>query len=309
MAILVLATSAVLEQQLAALRVTAPEEEFCTDPTAFPPGAIEAILAFRLPAGLVPRFPALRFVACSGAGTDEILAVPDLPACLPIVRAVDPLQGLRMAQYVTMMVLRFHRKLPFFEARHGEGVWHRPVPSPEARHNVGIMGHGAISAPTVDVLQRLGFPVAVWTRTEHAIDGITCYAGADGFVPFLRQTQILVCALPLTPATRGLVDASAFAALPRDAFVINVSRGAVVNEADLVAAVESEHLAGAVLDVFEVEPLPPTSPLWRHRRILCTPHVAALPRAEVAAAQFLDNLRRARAGQPLVNVVDRERGY
>ena len=120
---------------------------------------------------------------------------------------------------------------------------------------------------------------------------------------------MLVCTLPLTPATHGLVDSSVLAALPRGAYVINVSRGAVLREADLLAAVDAGHIAGATLDVFETEPLPVESPLWRHPKILCTPHIAATPRASVAAQQFLDNLHRARAGRPLANVVDRTLGY
>jgi glyoxylate/hydroxypyruvate reductase A len=128
-------------------------------------------------------------------------------------------------------------------------------------------------------------------------------------VPFLAGSAILVCALPLTPATAGLLGASAFAALPRGAFVVNVSRGAVLRESELMAAVDSGHLAGAALDVFETEPLSSASPLWRHPKILCTPHIAAMPRPDVAAKHFLENLRRARAGLELLNLVDRNRGY
>jgi D-3-phosphoglycerate dehydrogenase/glyoxylate/hydroxypyruvate reductase A len=133
--------------------------------------------------------------------------------------------------------------------------------------------------------------------------------GAESLSSFLAQSMILVCALPLTEATLGLLDARALAKLPRSAYVVNVSRGRILREDDLVAAIDSGHLAGAALDVFATEPLPAESVLWRHPRILCTPHIAAEPRAEVAAAQFLDNLRRARAGLPLVNQVDRARGY
>jgi glyoxylate/hydroxypyruvate reductase A len=158
-------------------------------------------------------------------------------------------------------------------------------------------------------LSRLGFPMRVWTRTPRQIDGVQTFAGDEGFAPFLAGSAILVCALPLTPETTGLLGASVFSALPRGAFVINVSRGAVLREHDLLAAVNSGHLAGAALDVFETEPLPTASALWRHPNILCTPHIAAMPRPDVAAKQFLENLRRARAGLELLNVVDRNRGY
>lgn len=309
MAILVLSTSPFVDRQLAALRTLAPDERIFTDPATAPAAGIEAILAFRLAAGIAPRFSALRFVGCAGAGTDLLLATPDLAPEVPIVRAIDPLQGTRMAQYVALTALRHFRELPRLESQQRAARWERPPPSLESSHAVGIMGYGSIGAPVADVLSRLGFPVAVWTRTTHAAEGVTAFAGPDALAPFLARSATLVCALPLTTATRGLLDAGLLARLPRGAYVINVSRGHVLREDDLVAALDAGHLAGAALDVYETEPLPAESPLWRHPKILCTPHVAAEPRAEVAAAQFLDNLRRARAGQPLANVVDRARGY
>jgi len=309
MAILVLPTAPFVERQLAALRALVPDERIFIDPAAAPAGEIEAILAFRLAAGIASRFAALRFVACTGAGTDELLATPDLAAHVPIVRAVDPRQGIRMAQYVALMALRHLRELPRLEAQQRDARWRRPPPATESDFTVGVMGFGSVGAPVVDALARLGFPVAVWTRTAHVIEGAVSFAGADSMTPFLAQTRILVCALPLTAATRGLLDARALATLPRGAYVINVSRGRVLREADLVAAIDAGHLAGAALDVFETEPLPADHPLWRHPKILCTPHIAATPRADVAAQQFLDNLHRARSGRPLANVVDRTLGY
>ncbi len=311
MAILVLSTSPFVERQLAALRALAPDERIFTNPLSAPADGIEAILAFRLAPGIASRFAGLRFIGCAGAGVDEVLATPDLPRGLLIVRAVDPMQGMRMAQYVTLMALRFYRDLPRFEAQQREARWHRPPPAPESEFGVGVMGCGSIGAPIVDVLARLGFPVATWTRTPRPIGGAGAetFAGAADLTAFLARSRILVCALPLTAGTRGVLNATTLAALPRDAYFINVSRGAVLREADLVAAIDAGHLAGAALDVYATEPLPVASELWRHPKILCTPHVAAEPRPEIAAAQFLDNLRRARRGELLANVVDRERGY
>ena len=309
MAVLVLPTSPFVERQLAALRAVAPDERIHTDPAAAPPDEIEAILAFRLAPGIASRFARLKFVACAGAGADDLIATPDLPAHLPIVRAVDPQQGVRMAQYVSLMALRFLRDLPRLEAQQRDARWHRLPPASESDFSVGVMGFGAIGAPVVDTLSRLGFPVCVWTRTSRAIEGVASFAGSRELPAFLAHCRILVCALPLTGETRGLVDAAALSTLQPGAFVINVSRGRVLREADLVAAIDSGQIAGAALDVFETEPLPADHPLWRHPKIFCTPHIAAEPRAEVAAAQFVDNLRRARAGLPLVNQVDRSRGY
>ncbi len=309
MAILVLPTSAFVLRQLAALRGLAPDEEIHTDPATAPAAAIEALLAFRIAPGIAPRLPALRFVGCAGAGVDEILATPDLPAHVPVTRAVDPLQGVRMAQYVALVVLRHYRELPRFEALQREARWSRPAPTPETEFAIGVLGFGSIGAPVVDVLARLGFPVATWRRTPHVIAGVETFAGPDALPAFLARSRILVCALPLTAATRGLLDARALARLPAGAYVINVSRGHVLDESALVAALDAGRLAGAALDVYATEPLPADSPLWRHPRLLCTPHVAAEPRPDVAAQQFLDNLQRARAGLPLVNVVERARGY
>jgi len=309
MPVLVLPTSPFVERQLAALRTQAPDERIFTDPSSAPAAEIEALLAFRLAPGIASRLPALKFVACAGAGADHLLAATDLPAHVPIVRAVDPLQGVRMAQYVALMALRHYRDLSRFEAQQREARWDRPAPPSEQAFTVGLMGYGSNGAPVADVLSRLGFPVAVLTRTAHPIEGVSAFAGIEALPAFLAQSRILVCTLPLTAATRGLLDARAIARLPRGAYVINVSRGGVLREEDLVAAIDAGHLAGAALDVFASEPLTANSPLWRHPKILCTPHVAAEPRPEVAAAQFLDNLRRARSGLPLANVVDRVRGY
>jgi len=226
---------------------------------------------------------------------------------VPIVRAIDPAQGQRMAQYVALMVLRRQRELARLETQHRSGEWRRFAPAEEK--TIGVMGYGSIGAPVVATLRTLGFPVAVWTRNARPIDGVDAFAGNAGLGAFLGRSQVLVCTLPLTPETRGLLSAKTLAQLPRGAYLINVSRGGLLVEADLVAVIDSEHLAGAALDVFVTEPLPPDSPLWRRTEILCTPHVAAAPRPEAVGRQLLDNLQRARRGEPLINVVDRGRGY
>ena len=305
--VLVLVTSRFMEHQLAALRSLAPRERFDTDPDAAHADEVEAIVAFRFATGIAPRFPNLRLVASPGAGTDELLSAGDIPAHVPIVRAVDPLQGSRMAQYVGLMVLRQLRDLPRLEAQHRRAEWRRFSSGEEG--TIGLLGYGTIGGPVADALQRLGFPVIAWTRTPHREAGIEICAGVATLRSFLARCNVLVCTLPLTPETRGLLDAEALATLPRGAYLINVSRGGVLREADLVAALDAGQLCGAALDVFATEPLPPDSPLWRRPEILCTPHVAAMPRSDEVARQILDNLRRARDGQALLNVIDRQRGY
>ena len=309
MAILVLPTSPLVTAQLDALRRLAPLEIILTDPDTAMPEDVEAILAYRLPRGLASRFPNLRFVACAGAGVDELLAEGDVPADVAVTRAVDPMQGVRMAQYVAMALLRWHREVPRFEAQQRERTWERALPEPEERWTVGLMGYGALGRAVATTLRALGYPVRAWTRTRHPAADVALFAGRDALPAFLAGTRVLVCLLPLTPATRGLLDAAALTGLPQGAYVINVSRGGVLDEAALLRALAADHLAGATLDVYAQEPLPADSPLWLAQHLLLTPHVAAAPRPEYIVRQFLANLERSRHGHSLEHVVDRGRGY
>jgi len=309
MSILVLPTSPVLDAFAAALVRLAPGETVWTDPGAARPDAVEAIVAFRLAPGVAPRFPRLRFVASPGAGADDVLATPDLAPHVPVTRADDARQGQRMAQHVALAVLRWHRDAARYADAQRERAWTRRLVEPEEAWTVGLMGFGRQGRAIATTLETMGYPLRTWTRTAPAAAPFPAFAGRDGLAPFLAGTRVLVCALPLTDQTRGLVDAALLARLPPQAYFVDVSRGGVAVDADVHAAVRDGALAGAALDVFEREPLPADSPLWGDGRIVVTPHVAALPRVEVAARQVLDNLARARRGEPLAHVVDRRRGY
>lgn len=309
MAILVLPTSTFLVAQRDALRRLAPHEAVVDDPGHAAPGEIEVLVAFDLPAGLAARLPRLRFVAAAGAGVDRLLADAEWPALVPVTRAVDPMQGARMAQYVAMTVLRWHRELPRHEAHQRTHVWKRIAAEPEERWTVGLLGYGAIGQAVAATLTGMGYPVRAWTRTPRRGDPVARYSGSRELAAFLEGTRVLACLLPLTADTRGLLDADALSALPPGAFVVNVSRGQVLDEGALLDAIRAGRLAGAALDVFGTEPLPVDSPLWDEPRILITPHIAAAPRPEVVAAQILANLERARRGEPLEHVVDRVQGY
>ena len=308
MSILVLPTSPIIETQLAALRRLAPDESIETDPDRADPARIEAIFAFRLPPGLAARFPNLRFVAGAGAGVDE-LGAEALPHGVALTRSSDPAQAVRMAQYVALAVLRWHRELARYESQQRSRTWTRGAPEHESAWACGLMGLGTLGSAVAAALRALGYPVRAWTRTPRQHDGISTFSGPQGLAPFLAGTRVLVCLLPLTPLTRGLVAAPLLAQLPPHAYVINVARGALLDEGDLLAALASGRLAGAALDVHAREPLPGDSPLWADGRILVTPHVAAIPDPANAARLLLDNLDRARRGEPLLHVVDRDRGY
>jgi D-3-phosphoglycerate dehydrogenase/glyoxylate/hydroxypyruvate reductase A len=307
--ILVLPTSPFVEAQLAALRQLAPDETIVTSADAADCDDVEVILAFRIAPGVVKRYPGLRFIACAGAGVDELLAAGDLPAGVPITRPHDVLQAARMAQYVALAVLRWHRELPLYEAQQRARRWARHLTQAEEEWTVGLMGFGELGRAVAAGLAALKYPVRAWTRTPRAEPGVVMFSGLDGLPRFLAGTRILVCLLPLTDATRGLLAAPVFTRLPAGAYVVNVSRGPILDETDLIAALDAGHLAGAALDVHAHEPLMPDSPAWRHARILVTPHIAATPRPETAARQLLDNLRRARRGEPLHHLIDRDRGY
>jgi glyoxylate/hydroxypyruvate reductase len=256
---------------------------------------VDIVLGWRFPKGMVERLPGLRWVCCTAAGVDRLL-VPGLPATVPVSRVVDPDQALGMAQYVAAMVLRHGRGLARYDQQQVQRDWTRH-PMAAARHTVAVLGWGEVGRETGRVLQALGFTVRGWHR-----DGTP-------LAEVLAGAQVVVNTLPLTPQTEGLLDARALAAMPRGAYLVNVARGGHVVEADLIAAVQSGQLSGAALDVQVNEPLPADDPLWAVPGITITPHIAAQPDHATVAAQFLANLRRWRQGQPLLNEVDRLRGY
>lgn len=293
----------------AALTERLPDLDLRVWPDVGDPAEIDAALVWNHPRGALARFPNLRAVLSLGAGVNHILDDPDLPAHVPVARIVDPALAAGMAEYASLAVLRYHRGFDVYERQQRAQHW-KALPLPvTASRRVGVLGLGEIGAACARAIASLGFPVAGWSRTRKSLDGIESYAGRDELAPFLGRTDILVCVLPLTAATRGLIDRTALAALPRGAFVVNIARGAHVVDADLIAALGSGHIAGATLDVFAAEPLPRDHPLWTHPKVTITPHVASLTNPETAADGVADNLRRLAEGRPLLNLVDRTRGY
>ncbi|HEX7968295.1 MAG TPA: glyoxylate/hydroxypyruvate reductase A [Stellaceae bacterium] len=270
---------------------------------------IAAALVWRPPQGLLASLPNLRLVASLGAGVDHILADPLLPKAVPIVRLVDPYMTAAMSEYVQHQVLRLHHQDPAYRAQQHQRLW-RELPQPNASdRRVGVLGLGTLGGDAALKLCVLGFDVAGWSRTERKLPGIACFQGEDGLKAVLARSEILVCLLPLTPATDGILDARLFAGLPRGAAIINCARGRHLVEADLIPALDSGRLSAAVLDVFRDEPLPGGHPFWDDPRIIITPHVAAATHAPTAAPAVADNLRRLRQGRPLLNRVDPARGY
>jgi len=272
--------------------------------------AIDYVLSFRPAPGFLASLPNIKAVFSLGAGVDGFLADKTYPSHVPLVRFVDHQLSREMAQYVIMQVLMFHRTQRIFDAQQKEAKWRQAMPPRRTEDTrIGILGLGEIGALAAKHLRDLDFQVLGWSRTRKDVPGVKSFAGASELDAFLSQSDILVCLLPLTPETRGILNKALFAKLPAGAFVINVARGGHLVEQDLIASLDSGHLAGAVLDVFETEPLPEDNPLWRHPKVTVTPHVAAISDPRIAAQYVADNIARHERGEALNNVVDLARGY
>jgi glyoxylate/hydroxypyruvate reductase A len=292
----------------AALAEAMPELEFRVWPEIGDPEDVEYALVWKPPHGLLASLPRLRVIASLGAGIDHILADPRLPD-VPVVRLVDPHMVSAMAEYVVTQVLRLHRQDLAYAAQQRRREW-RELHQPNAEERrVGFLGLGEMGAESARRLKELGFDVAGWSRRPKDVPGIRSYAGEAGLQEMLAATHILVCLLPLTDETEGMLNARLFAAMPKGAMLLNAGRGAHLVEEDLIPALDAGQLSAAVLDVFRQEPLPAEHPFWSDERIHVTPHIAATTNPVTASRIVADTFRRARDGEPLRNVVDRRAGY
>ena len=286
----------------------APDVPFRLWPDVGDPAEVRYLVAWVPPDDIATTFPNLELVFSVGAGVDQF-DVTKLPAHLPLVRMLEPGIAETMVEYVTMAVLALHRDLLDFISQQKKQVWHEIRITPAKRRRVGVMGLGQLGQAALDRLRAFGFPLLGWNRSPREIEGVTCYAGAGSLPDFLSQTDILVCLLPLTDETRGILNAELFARLPRGAGLVNVGRGPHLVEADLLAALDSGVLSGAVLDVTDPEPPPAGHPFWSHPRILLTPHNASMTTPDTAVDFVLDVIDRHRRGDELPGLVDRTRGY
>ncbi|WP_432240510.1 2-hydroxyacid dehydrogenase [Herbaspirillum robiniae] len=273
------------------------------------PQAVEYALVWQPEAGRLARYPNLKAILSSAAGVDHILADAHLPD-LPIVRMVTPETQQRMAEFTLMSSLMLLKDMPRIVAQQARSEWTEfSTPRTARETRVGIMGLGALGLACARMHAQVGFDTAGWARSPRSEAGLACYAGAAQLPAFLARTDILVCLLPETDDTRHIIDAALLAQLPRGAAVINVGRGSHVKSADLLAALDGGHIASAVLDVFDEEPLPPAAPFWRHPRILVTPHAAATPSRRERARQAAVTIAALQQGAPAPHLYDRARGY
>jgi glyoxylate/hydroxypyruvate reductase A len=238
---------------------------------------------------------------------------PSLPD-VPIVRIVDPDLTMRMTEYVVLHVLLHHRRFKLYDAHQKQRIWREEADPSAKQVRVGIMGLGVLGRAAAAALGPLGFQLKGWSRTPKSLPGVTTFAGETGLNPFLAETDILVCLLPLTPETRGFLNLAMFRELARDGVLggpalINAGRGGLQIESDILRALYDGILTGASLDVFENEPLPAKSPLWSHPKIFVTPHNAAQSNPQALTKYVLGQIERFERGLPLENVIDRSRGY
>jgi glyoxylate/hydroxypyruvate reductase A len=284
-----------------------PDLPFRIWPATGDPSEIRFMAAWVPPEDLA-RFPNLEVLFSIGAGVDQ-LDLSRVPAHLPVVRMIEPALEAGMAEYVCWAVLSLHREMPFYLDGQRAGRWETRPMRLAADCRVGVMGLGVLGCAALQRLAGFGYPLSGWSRSRRAIGGVTCYAGATELPDFLAGCDILVCLLPLTDETRGILDASLFARLPAGGAIVNAARGPHLNAGDLIAALDAGQLSAAILDVTDPEPLPDGDRLWSHPRVWVTPHVAANTGHESAAEALLANLERHERGLAPFGLVDRARGY
>jgi glyoxylate/hydroxypyruvate reductase len=285
-----------------------PEMPFRIWPEVADARQVRFLAAWEPPQDIARAFPHLEVLFSVGAGVDQF-DFSAMPPALQVVRMVEPGLTACMGEYVSWAVLSLHRGMPLYLRQQQRGEWQEHPVQPASARRVGVMGMGTLGRAALVQLRQLGFDCAGWSRSRRSEPGIRCYAGESELDDFLAATDILVCLLPLTPETRGILGKRIFDALPAGASLVNAARGGHLVQADLLDALERGQLSAAILDVCEPEPLPPGHPFWAHPRIWLTPHVASATQAETAAEALLHNLRRHEAGLPLEGVVDRSLGY
>ncbi len=312
-AILVANTEWAPEPWAAPIRAADPTRPVFIWPDVPEPDAIAYALAWKPPPGVLADLPNLKAIFSLGAGVDHLIFQPDLPD-VPIVRVVSDDLTERIVEWVVLQVLMHHRQQRSYDALQRLRQWKELSQAAAHDVRVGIMGMGVLGRAAAAALLPLGFRVAGWSRQEASVTGVETFAGAAQRDAFLARTDILVCLLPLTAETRGILSMPLFRKLAKDGplgrpVVINAGRGGLQVESDIVAALENDVLGGASLDVFEHEPLDKASPLWGFESVVITPHCAAFSSPAALAPKILRQIEAFEAGGPLMNLVDRERGY
>ena len=294
------------EPWLAGLRAALPQAEI----EVWAPGAPVADYAvvWAPPQAFIDEQPGLRALFNIGAGVDALMKL-QIPASTKIVRLDDAGMSVQMAEYVCHALIRHFREFDHYEADVAQGKWSYRKPRLRAECPVGIMGLGVLGERVARAVAQFEFPVMGWSRSPKQIDGVRCFAGEAQLPAFLAASQVLVCLLPLTEETRDILRRETLAQLQPGGYVINVARGAHLVDDDLIALIDSGHLAGAMLDVFRQEPLPAGHPFWMHPKITVTPHTSARTLRDESIAQIVGKMLALERGEPVAGVVEPTRGY
>ncbi|WP_026967063.1 2-hydroxyacid dehydrogenase [Algoriphagus terrigena] len=289
-----------------ALTFHEPEIDIQVYPDIDRPEDVKMALLWQHPPGYLSTLPNLKLISSLGAGVDHILSDSSIPEALPIVRIVDEKLTWSMTNYVVMGVLNFHRQITRYQADQQRKVW--DMSKPEIPVKVGVMGVGALGGDVLDKLSYMGFPVFGFGFSEKR-DFRYPYFPKDELKDFLAEINVLVCLLPLTPDTENILNLELFKKCKPGTFLINVARGKHLVEEDLIPALDQGYLSGALLDVYRTEPLPASHPFWDEKRVQLTPHIASVTNPQAASPQIIENFRRLKANLPLLNVVNRPKGY
>jgi len=270
---------------------------------------VQFVVSWDQPPHVLNQFPRLKCISSIGAGVEHLLNDSTRPVGIPLVRLVDDDLKQSMAEYVMLGVLEHFRRFPDYRRQQEQAIWELQQIPHISQLGIGIMGFGEMGQYVAGKLSDFGFQVHGWNRSRKRTGHIKVYSGRDELGKFLKNTDILVCLLPLTPETENILNAQNFGQLPSGAYLINAGRGGHLVEDDLLSALDSGQLSGALLDVFTEEPLPKQHPFWFHGKITITPHIASVTNPESASAQIVENYHRVLSNEPLLNLVDVDRGY
>lgn len=286
-----------------------PDLDVAIWPDVAHPKRVQFAVTWRQPKHVLQQYPNLKAVSSLGAGVNHILEDNTIPEDIPVCRVVSASLTRQMQEYVLCAILNYQRNIFTYFQQKEQGVWKEHANKSTEEIAVGVMGLGALGQPITKKLADLGYPVSGWARSKKEIDGVDTFAGRNALGDFLSQTNVLVCLLPLTDQTRGILDLETFKQMRHPGYIINVARGEHLIEEDLIYALDKEWLAGACLDVFTEEPLPEKHPFWNRKNILITPHISSITQPREVAGQLVENYKRILSGMPLKHKVDKEKGY
>ncbi|KRE05940.1 hypothetical protein ASE63_06420 [Bosea sp. Root381] len=306
MSLVIIRKSAPAEIWIQALAERAPELIVHVWPETGPVDEVEYVLSWAADPGVIAGFPNLKAIFSLGAGVDHVLSDATVPSDLPVIRMIDESLTRRMVQYVVHAVLSRHRRVEEMRANQAQGLWKRPA-FPDLR--VGIMGLGEIGRACAQQCLALGYQVSGWSRRGEPLAGVEVHGGEQGLPMFLSRSDVLVCLLPQTRETAGILSRDTLGQLPKGAYLVNAGRGEHLVDDDLLALIAEGHLSGAMLDAFRKEPLPSDNPFWTAPGVTVTPHIAGWTEPSTAARHVVEAIAALRAGQQPRGVVHRARGY